>query len=607
MAFTVRIGRLGVRMFPYLLVRGGHGQMTVDPTNAEHRDAPELTPRERDVLAALCRPALHGEVFTEPATVRQLAAELVVTEAAIKQHLMHLYDKFEIPETGERRRVRLAREAMRLGVVALGDPDAAGDQAASEAGESLRAGNEAFARGEWETAAELLTAADSVEPLAAGNLECLAESALWADRHEESFAAHQRAYQEYLRLGNPRRAAFVAVMLGIHYAVRLELAAAEGWLGKARRLLEPEAQGAEHGWLALASTLLKEATGDWDLVYENGALMYEIGCRHRDPDLQALGLTFQGLVLTRQAQIPEGTRLLDEAMASATGGELGMMATEIVYCRMMCACLDLHDFRRAGEWTDVVESCHATSGMDGFPGDCQTHRAAVLIRRGAWAEAEQEALRAVAASETFDLHHTGVALYELGEVRLCHGDLDGAEESFLRAHELGFVPQPGISLLRLARAEISEAVSSINTALADATLDRLARSRLLRAQVEIVLAAGDTETARSAVAELEATAETYGTPALGAAADHARGQLELATGDSSEAADRLTSAQRLWRQAEAPYEAARAQSLLAEAHLARDGRQSGLLELRAARATFERLGAALDLEDANRRIRELAA
>src|SRR5262245_61776604 len=464
--------------------------MNVDPTNAEHRDPPELTPRERDVLAALCQPALQGEVFTEPATVRQLAEELVVTEAAIKQHLMHLYDKFEIPETGERRRVRLAREAVRLGVVALGHPDGAAHQAASDAGDSLRAGNEAFARGEWESAAELLTAADSVEPLAAGDLERLAESALWADRHEESFAAHQRAYQEYLRLGDPRRAAFVALMLGIHYAVRLELAAAEGWLGKARRLLEPESEGAEHGWLALASTLLKEATGDWDVVYENGVLMHEIGCRHRDLDLQALGLTFQGLVLTRQAQIPEGTRLLDEAMASATGGELGMMATEIVYCRMMCACLDLHDFRRAGEWTDVVESCHATSGMDGFPGDCQTHRAAILIRRGAWAEAEQEALRAVAASETFDLHHTGVALYELGEVRLCHGDLDGAEESFLPRTGLGFVPQPGSSRPPPAEPKISKAVPSTTTPLAVAPLDRLVRSRLRRAQAESVLGAG---------------------------------------------------------------------------------------------------------------------
>jgi pimeloyl-ACP methyl ester carboxylesterase len=82
---------------------------------------PELTRRERDVLTALCRPALDGGVFAEPASVRQIATALVVTEAAIKQHLLHLYDKFGIAETGERRRVRLAREAIRSGAVAFRD------------------------------------------------------------------------------------------------------------------------------------------------------------------------------------------------------------------------------------------------------------------------------------------------------------------------------------------------------------------------------------------------------------------------------------------------------------------------------------------------------
>src|SRR5437879_1453325 len=82
---------------------------------------PNLTRRERDVLEALCRPALHGNVFEEPASVREIAATLVVTEAAVKQHLLHLYDKFGIAETGERRRVRLAREAIRRRVIVLSD------------------------------------------------------------------------------------------------------------------------------------------------------------------------------------------------------------------------------------------------------------------------------------------------------------------------------------------------------------------------------------------------------------------------------------------------------------------------------------------------------
>lgn len=82
---------------------------------------PELTRRERDVLLALCRPIVSGDVFTEPASIREVAAALTVTEGAVKQHLAHLYDKFGLFETGERRRVRLANEALHRGIVTLGD------------------------------------------------------------------------------------------------------------------------------------------------------------------------------------------------------------------------------------------------------------------------------------------------------------------------------------------------------------------------------------------------------------------------------------------------------------------------------------------------------
>src|SRR3712207_6461108 len=78
---------------------------------------PELTRRERYVLATLCRPLLAADVFVEPASVRQIADALVVTEASVKQHLLHLCDKFGSAEAGERRRVRLAKEAVRQGGV----------------------------------------------------------------------------------------------------------------------------------------------------------------------------------------------------------------------------------------------------------------------------------------------------------------------------------------------------------------------------------------------------------------------------------------------------------------------------------------------------------
>lgn len=77
---------------------------------------PELTRRECEVLSALCRPALQQDAFVAPATARDIAEELVVTEAAVKQHLLRLYVKFKIAE-GVNRRARLANEVVSAGVV----------------------------------------------------------------------------------------------------------------------------------------------------------------------------------------------------------------------------------------------------------------------------------------------------------------------------------------------------------------------------------------------------------------------------------------------------------------------------------------------------------
>ena len=82
---------------------------------------PPLTRREHDVLVALCRPLLAGDAFTEPASIRAIAAELVVSEAAVKQHLSRLYFKFDVGARGERRRVQLANAAVARGAVKLGD------------------------------------------------------------------------------------------------------------------------------------------------------------------------------------------------------------------------------------------------------------------------------------------------------------------------------------------------------------------------------------------------------------------------------------------------------------------------------------------------------
>lgn len=91
-------------------------ETTPDTMELRRITAPDLTRRELEVLTALCRPALRQDAFVAPASAREIAEELVVTEAAVKQHLLRLYQKFRIPE-GTNRRAKLANEVIAAGVV----------------------------------------------------------------------------------------------------------------------------------------------------------------------------------------------------------------------------------------------------------------------------------------------------------------------------------------------------------------------------------------------------------------------------------------------------------------------------------------------------------
>lgn len=92
-----------------------------DRTLSAGEELPHLTEREHDVAVELCRPVLDGDSFAQPATIAQMAEELVVSTAAIKFHLSNLYDKFSIPQSGLARRAQLANEAIRRGAVTVAE------------------------------------------------------------------------------------------------------------------------------------------------------------------------------------------------------------------------------------------------------------------------------------------------------------------------------------------------------------------------------------------------------------------------------------------------------------------------------------------------------
>jgi pSer/pThr/pTyr-binding forkhead associated (FHA) protein len=109
----IRVGQTRLIFRDFEAVGGPQTEAEVGP--------PSLTARERDVLVALCRPLLTRDLFTEPASTRVIAEELVITQAAVKQHLANLYDKFGVPPADSSRRMRLANDALRRGAVSIGD------------------------------------------------------------------------------------------------------------------------------------------------------------------------------------------------------------------------------------------------------------------------------------------------------------------------------------------------------------------------------------------------------------------------------------------------------------------------------------------------------
>ena len=189
---------------------------------------------------------------------------------------------------------------------------------------------------------------------------------------------------------------------------------------------------------------------------------------------------------------------------------------------------------------------------------------------------------------------------ELGRIRFRKGDIQGAEDAFLAAHEAGWDPQPGLALVRLARGDIARAAASIREALdRPSTIPSkewppntdLRRVPLLEAQVEIEIAAGDLVQARSAAEELGRVAALFQSRTFEASATLAHGRVRLAEGDTAAASRDFETAVQQWGDIGAPYETALARTGLANALRGEGKEERALLEFRAARATFERIGA----------------
>jgi ATP/maltotriose-dependent transcriptional regulator MalT len=463
---------------------------------------------------------------------------------------------------------------------------------------ALVRGREAAERLAWADAYSALSLADQSSPLPAQDLELLATAAYLLGHMEACLRALRRAQQLHAERGDHRRAARCAGWLAFHLSIRGDLAQASGWYGRANRLLEHEQQEcAEHGFLLISAAFQQLMAGAYAEARGTLAQAAGIGARVGDADLVAFALYLQGRALVWEGRVGEGLALLDEAMVAVVAGEISPLVAGTVYCGVIEICQEIAELRRAQEWTEALTAwCGKQPDMVTFTGQCLVHRAEILQLHGAWPEAVQEAKR---AGERFaraaDTHATGAAFYQQAELYRLSGDFTAAEDAYQQASRWGREPQPGLALLRLAQGRIDAAAAASRRVVAE-TSERFRRAKLLPAQVEIMLTVGDLPTARDAAKELTEIADGYGTPALQAVADHARGAVLLTEGDAPAALVALRGAWQVWRELEAPYEAARVRVLVGLACRALGDEEAAAMELDAARTIFAQLGATPDLE-----------
>jgi LuxR family transcriptional regulator, maltose regulon positive regulatory protein len=454
-------------------------------------------------------------------------------------------------------------------------------------------GWQALRAGDWETARALFDASLATD----GSPEAW-EGLGWAnyflDEDPGTFDAREAAYRGYRERGDDGSAARVAAWLAAdHLEFRGERAVANGWLKRARRLLEGEPPGPDHGWLAVheASLLLLE---DPDAAGRLGAEAAGLGRRYHVPELEMIGLATEGQALVLEGDLENGMHHLDEASAIALGGEADLLACVAwACCYLISACEQVRDYDRARQWCVRMTDFCEQYGIGVLLGQCRAKYASVLMWEGRWEEAETQLTWAGGELSAARPALTGEALVRLADLRRQQGRLEEAAALYARCdgHLHTYV---GLGALALERDDPEQAME-----LAERFLRRLPPHAIERSGgLELVLRAavrlGRGEVARRSLKELQQLAARVGTGPLVTAALACAGTVAAAEGDQESARRAFEDALDTPASRRAPFDAARIRVELAITLQALGRHAAACLELDRALVSLRDLGAAAE-------------
>ncbi len=463
--------------------------------------------------------------------------------------------------------------------------------------DALGRGRAAFIRKAWSDAYAQLTSADQERPLRPQDLATLAMTCYLIGRDSEGGEFLARAHHAFLKLEDAENAALCAFWLGFQLYTSGEEAKGNGWLSRARRVVDDRRlDSVIRGYLLLPVGIGCMRRGDTSGALAAFSEALDVGARFGDRELQTLARQGQGRALVRLGRIAEGIALLDEIMIAATAGEVSPPSVGALYCSVLEACHEVYDLRRAKEWTEALSGWYASQpDLVPFRGHCLVRRAEMMHLNGAWSDALDAASDACKWLSNPPQPAIGEAHYQCAEVHRLRGEWEEAVAAYRRAGETGRSPHPGLALLRLAQGQSELAAAAIRRALDEAREQRL-RSRILGGYIEIMLATNDLDAARAGVGELSEIAARVDAPFLHALTSQWTGALRVAEGDHDSAISALREACVGWQDLAAPYENARVRLLLAQAQRAVGDEDGARMDFDVARKIFAELGAKPDVE-----------
>lgn len=461
-------------------------------------------------------------------------------------------------------------------------------------------GKVALARGAWAEARDAFEAALR-ERETADALEGLGLAAWWLDLCDVVFDTRERAYRLFLASGDQLGAARVAVWLAWDcWAFRGESAVANGWLQRARRLLEDRPACVELAWLECregALALLED--GDPDRAHAHAEEAIRAAQASGSIDLEMLGRAVGGLALVASGAVAEGMRALDEVNTAVVAGELqDLVAIGLSCCYMIAACDRVRDYDRAMQWCTRLKEFCTKWGLRPLFAVCRTQYASICMWRGTWLEAEEELIAATAELTASRPAMTADGVVRLGELRRRQGRLVEAAALFDQAeqHSLALLGRAELALDRGdTRAAAEDAARFLRRVMPHNRTDRAAGLDLL---IRALAGTRDLDGARTALAELDAIANLLGTTPLRAVARIAAGRVAAAAGDLDGARRFVEDGVDLYLESGAPYEVAKGRIELARLLAAAGDHAGGAREATRAVDLLIELKADLDLSRA---------